>query len=234
MPQTSPHTPESSSERPRVGLFLVPAHRSDAPLADPAGWYGLDPQRLGWLIRHYTRDGDVVLDLDNHPTVASAARHLHRHPATLTTDGDHTQVRFTDDRPARARLTEDGVALLLAGLPRPGDDRLGIHATTEAMHLWHRLLRPGGFILTALSAAGAPPGRISRRTTVITAARAAGLRYHQHLPVLLVPLPAVEPRTDAAAAVSTRPALLDGRHVPIHMDVLAFTATTTDQEAADA
>jgi hypothetical protein len=234
MPQTFPHTPDSSSERPRVGLFLVPVHRRAAPLADAAAWYGLDPQRLGWLIRHYTRDGDVVLDLDNHPTVASAARYLHRHPATITTDGEHTRVRFTDDRPARARLAEEGIALLLAGLPRPGGDRLGLHSTTEAMHQWHRLLRPGGFILTALPAAGTHPGRISRRSTVITAAQAAGLRYHQHLPVLLVPLPALEPRTDAATAASTRPALLDGRHVPIHMDVLAFTATTIDQEAANA
>lgn len=235
MPQTYPHLPDPSSERPRVGLFLVPVHRRAAPLADAAAWYGLDPQRLAWLIRHYSQDGDVVLDLDNHPTVASAARFLHRHPAAITTDGEHTQVRVTDDRPARARrLAEDGIALLMAGLPRPGGDRLGLHATTEAMHQWHRLLRPGGFILTALPAAGTQPGRVSRRSTVITAARAAGLRYHQHLPVLLVPLPAVEPRTDAATAASIRPALLDGRHLPVHMDVLAFTSHTTDPEAADA
>ncbi|GAA3913521.1 hypothetical protein Aau02nite_72780 [Amorphoplanes auranticolor] len=103
MPQTSPHTPDSGSDRPLIGLFLVPPHRRDAPLADAATWYGLDPQRLAWLIRHYTRDGDVVLDLDNHPIVARAARYLHRRPVTITADGDHTQVRLTDDRPARAR-----------------------------------------------------------------------------------------------------------------------------------
>lgn len=235
MPQTHPHSPEPSSERPRVGLFLIPPHHRAAPLDDPAAWYGIDPQRLAWLIRHYTRDGDVVLDLDNHPSVASAARYLNRRPATIATDGDQTRLRFTDDRPARVRhLAEDGVALLLAGLPRPGADHIGPHATAEAMHQWHRLLRPGGFMLTALPAGGPQPGRISMRSTVITAARTAGLRYHQHLPVLLVPLPAVEPRTDAAHAASTRPALLDGRHLPIHLDVLAFTTTTIDQEAADA
>jgi len=105
---------------------------------------------------------------------------------------------------------------------------------TEAMHRWHRLLRPGGFMLTVVPATGPEPGRISHRSLVITAARAAGLRYHQHLPVLLVPLPTAEPRTDASRAAGTRPALLDGRHLPIHLDVLAFAATTTDQEATDA
>ena len=232
MPQTYPHIPDPRSERPRVGLFLVPAHRRTAPLVDAAAWYGLDPQRLAWLIRHYTHDGDVVLDLDNHRSVADAARYLHRHPATITTDGDHTRV--TDDQPSHARRrAEPGVALLLAGLPRPGNNRLGLHAVTEAMHQWHRLFRPGGFILTALPA-GSAPGRVSRRSTVITAAQAAGLRYHQHLPVLLVPLPAHDPRTEPGTAANTRPALLNGRHVPTHMDVLAFTATTIDPEATDA
>ncbi|WP_328366672.1 hypothetical protein [Micromonospora zamorensis] len=230
MPQTSPHHPE----RPPVGLFLVPAHHGDAPLIDPAAWHGIDPRRLAWLIRHYTHDGDLVADLDNHPTVFRAARYLHRYPVTITSDGG--RIRVTDDRPARARrLAEDGLALLLAGLPRPDGHRLGSHDTAEAMRLWHRLLRPGGFVLVALHARAPEPGRrISRRSTVISAARIAGLRYHQHIPVLVVPLPAHDPRTDAATAASTPPALLDGRHLHTHMDVLAFTATTLDQEDTDA
>lgn len=237
MPQTHPHTPGPNPERPRVGLFLVPPHRRHVPLADKASWYGVDPQRLAWLIRHYTLAGDVVLDLDAHPTVARAARHLHRHPAVLVIDGDTTRVRLTGIRARPAsirRLCHSGVSLLLAGLPRPGGDRFELHAMTEAMRQWHRLLRPGGFVLIALPAAGPEPGQVSRRSLVITAARAAGLRYHQHLPVLLVPLPAAEPRTETSRAADIRPALLGGRHLPIHLDVLAFAATTTDQEATDA
>jgi len=237
MPQTHPHSPEPSPERLRVGLFLVPPHRRRVPLADEAAWYGLDPQRLAWLIRHYTRAGDVVLDLDAHPTVALAAQHLRRHPAVLLTDSDTTRVQLPGirARPTHVRSRSDTRAsLLLAGLPRPGDDHLNLHTMTESMHQWHRLLHPGGFLLTALPAAGPQPGRISRRSLVITAARAAGLRYHQHLPVLLVPLPTAEPRTDASRAAATRPALLDGQHLPIHLDVLAFAATTTDQEATHA
>lgn len=234
MPQTHPHHhSEPRAERPPVGLILVPAHRRDAPLVDPAAWYGLDSQRLAWLIRHYTRDGDVVADLDNHATVANAARYLHRHPATITTDGH--RIRVTHDRPRRARcFAEDGIALLLAGLPRPDGHRLGLHDTAEAMHRWHRLLRPAGFVLVALPARAPEPGRISRRSAVISAGRIAGLRYHQHIPVLVVPLPAHDPRTDAATAASTPPALLDGRHLHAHMDVLAFTATALDQEDTDA
>ncbi|WP_433615307.1 hypothetical protein ACQP2P_11185 [Dactylosporangium sp. CA-139114] len=237
MPQTDLHTADPSPERPRVGLFLVPAHLRRAPLADAASWHGLDPHRVAWLIRHYTRAGDVVLDLDAHPSVARAARYLHRHPAIVVADGDTHRVRLTGvrARPTRVRrLTEAGVSLLLAGLPQPGGDRLGLHALTEATHQWRRLVRPGGFVLTVLAPAPPQPGRVSRRSTVIAAARAAGLRYHQHLPALLVPLPATEPRTDPATAADTRPALLDGRHALIHLDVLAFRSTTTDQEATDA
>lgn len=229
MPQTQSHHPE----RPPVGLFLVPAHRRAAPLVDPAAWQGLDPQRLAWLIRHYTRDGDLVADLDNHPTVSKAARYLHRHSGTITTDGD--DLRVTDGRPVRARrVAEDGVALLLAGLPRPDRDDLGLCDTAAAMHRWHRLLRPGGFVLVALPTHGLESGQISRRSIVISAARIAGLNYHQHIPVLVLPLPAHDPRTDAATAASTVPALLHGRHLRTHMDVLAFTATTLDQEDTDA
>lgn len=237
MPQTHPHTPEPDPERPRVGLFLVPPHRQHTSLADEAAWYGIDPQRLAWLIRQYTRTGDVVLDLDAHPTVALATQHLHRHPAILLTEGDSTRIQLPGirARPTHIRSRSDTRAsLLLAGLPRPGNDRLHLHAMTEAMHQWHRLLHPGGFLLTALPAADPQPGQISHRSLIITSARAAGLRYHQHLPVLLVPLPTAEPRTDTVHAAGTPPALLDGRHLPIHLDILAFAATTTDQEATDA
>jgi hypothetical protein len=203
-------------------------------MADPAAWHGIDPQRLAWLIRHYTRAGDVVLDVGNHPSVAHAAHYLHRHPATLVTEGDQSWVQLTDVRARAAHAAKPSplpVSLLLAGLPGPGRERLGLRAMTETMHQWHRLLRPGGFLLIALTPCGTEPRRVSQRSTVITAARAAGLRYHQHLPVLLVPLPDTEPRTDAASAATIPAALRDGRHLPVHLDVLAFAASTIDQES---
>ncbi|GAA3346615.1 hypothetical protein GCM10020358_58280 [Amorphoplanes nipponensis] len=234
MPQTHQHHPQTTPQQSHVGLLLLPAHQLTTPPADPAAWHGIDPHRLARLIAHYTRAGDVVLDLDNHPGVAHAARYLHRHPATLVTDGDHTDVRATAQRPESgglADVAERGVSLLLTGLPRSVG---GLHELAEVMRRWHRLLRPGGFVLIALAPTGAEPRPVPHRSTVVTAARAAGLRYHQHLPVLLVPLPAVEPRTDAATAAITRPALLGGRHVPVHLDVLAFAASSIDQGAVRA
>ncbi|WP_255599282.1 hypothetical protein [Micromonospora sp. RL09-050-HVF-A] len=57
------------------------------------------------------------------------------------------------------------------------------------MSTWRLLLRPGGFLIAGLTTTPPPPGRFSYRATVIAAARAAGLFYHQHIPALLVPLP---------------------------------------------
>lgn len=206
-------------------------------MSDAASWYGIDPQRLAWLVRHYTRAGDVVLDIKNHPSVARVAQYLRRHPAVLVTEGDRSDVRLADvpTTPGAMTLPPLKVALLLAGLSSPGEVPLDLNATSEAMHQWRGLLRPGGFLLVALPArAPGGPDRVSRRSTVVAVARAAGLRYHQHLPVLLVPLPSTEPRTEPSTAAQTNPALLDGRHLPVHMDVLAFSLTAIDQEAADA
>jgi hypothetical protein len=206
-------------------------------MIDPAAWHGIDAPRLAWLIEHYTRAGDVVLDVGNHPSVAHVAHYLHRHPATLVTEGDQHWVQLTDVLVRAAHAAKPSslpVSLLLAGLTGPGRERLDLPAMTETMHQWHRLLRPGGFLLTALTPRGTEPRRVSQRSTVITAARATGLRYHQHLPVLLVPLPDTEPRTDAASAATIPAVLLDGRHLPVHLDVLAFAASTIDQESTHA
>jgi hypothetical protein len=219
MPQTHPHHTDPAADRPRVALLLVTSH----PQADDEpGWYGIAAPRLAWLIGHYTRAGDVVLDRDNHPAVARAAEYLNRRTATF--------VPGRDDPPSRTLVHE--AKLVLAGLSRP--ELESVPGLAEAMRSWHQLLRPGGFLLTGLPPAGTEPRRTSVRTTVIRAARAAGLRYHQHLPVVLVPLPDDEPRTSAASAAPIAPALLDGRHLPVHLDVLVFAASTLDEETTHA
>lgn len=234
MPHIQPHHPEPDPHRPHVALLLVPAHLRTAPAADPAAWHGIDTHRLCRLIAHYTRADDVVLDLDNHPSVANAARYLHCRPATIVTEDGHTGVRATARRAGSGDtmdVTEHGVSLLLAGLPRSTN---GLHETTEAMRRWHRLLRPGGFALVALTPTDGERRPVTQRSTVVAAARAAGLRYHQHLPFPLVPLPAAEPRTDPATATDTPAALLGGRHASIHVNVLAFAASRIGQEVVRA
>jgi hypothetical protein len=216
MPQTHPHhtDPDGDQQRPRVALLLVSPHRP-SPAGDEPDWYGIDPPRLAWLISRYTRAEDLILDLDRHPAVRQAAAYLHRRTAIVDPDTS-----------APERIHE--AALVLAG---PAHLDLGnLPRLAEAMRGWHRLLRPGGFLLTVLPPAATEGRRTSRRTAVITAAGAAGLRYHQHLPVVLVPLPDDEARTQAASAASIAPALLNGRHLPVHLGVLAFAASTLDEE----
>lgn len=241
MPQTHHVGPGARAERVPVGIFLPPPTRGrsrTAPARRLADWHGLDARNVARLVATYTRRGDLVLDLDGHPTITRAARYLRRHPARLVTDRDGRLLRIdgvSDDDASRARrlAKQPGVGLVVWTPPRPGRYGLDLHEMAQAMRRWRALLRPGGFLLTALAAHSTGNGPVSHRSTVITAARAAGLLYHQHLLVVQVSLPDQEPRAEADTAAGTRPRLPGGRHVPAHVDLLVFAATMTGLEAAD-
>jgi hypothetical protein len=229
MPQT--HTTDTRPTRAPVGLFLHPTH-THRP-TDTAGrvlsdWYGVHPDHVAHLIARYTRDGDTVLDIDGHPTVAAAAEYLHRRPILAVTDGDNPdgETERLDGR--SADTARRGAGLVVATLPRLDIDSRDTHAISHALDRWQALLRPGGFLVVLLTA-GPGTSALGHRSTVIAAARTAGLLYHQHIPALLVPLPATEPRTEAA--IAPHPPLLAGRHVPAHRDLLVFASLTP--EAAD-
>jgi hypothetical protein len=226
-----------------VGLFLASMpHRRRSPFTRPGvpDWHGLSPSTIACLIRHYTRFGDVVLDLDEHPTVAAASRYLRRAPAKLVTRGGTSRVRLVPPRPKVDRPRRvvcrpgPGADLITVTLPRAGTDSLDLHGLTHATSTWRRLLRPGGHLIAALTACTAEAGAFSRRSTVIAAARAAGLLYHQHIPVLLVPLPEHDPRTDPepAAEPAEGRRLPDGRHLPTFRDLVVFAGTATAEEAS--
>ncbi|RZU48816.1 hypothetical protein EV385_0541 [Krasilnikovia cinnamomea] len=217
MPQT--HTLDARPPAP-VGLLLTPTH-SRRP-ADPAGrtvpdWYGIHPDHVARLIARYTRDGDTVLDTDGHPSVAAAAEYLGRRSGVAVTNGEdpHRRPEPLDGVEGR------GAGLVLATLPRLGVDSRDTHANSCALGAWRAWLRPGGFLIVLLTA-GPGTAPIGHRSTVIAAARTAGLLYHQHIPALLVPLPEVEPRTESPFV--PRPPLLAGRHVPAHRDLLVFAS----------
>lgn len=241
-----------------VGLLLPPAsqprtrrhRRQTAPIApDLPDWNGLRSPTVAHLICHYTRLGDVVVDLDEHPSVIEAARHLRRAAARLVPSHDGPRVRLVPPPPAGrwprrvARRPGPGADLIFATLPRPDADTLDLHAMTTAMITWRPLLRTGGILLAALTTSTPQPGRIGHRSTVIAAARAAGLLYHQHIPYLLVPAPQHEPRTETGVEPRVEPQpgdaepqevdgrrLLAGRHVPAYRDLLAFAGTATGEE----
>jgi hypothetical protein len=232
MPHPHPVDPGAGAQPPvPVGIFLASTpttHSGTGRL--PAGWYGLDARSFAHLIATYTRPRDVVVDLDGHPMVRQVARYLRCHPATLVAgpDPDSVRIQPVDAVPAWRRVGRRGAGLLLACLPRPGCfDLAGLrHAFVQ----WRGLLRDGGYVLTILSADRREADPAGHRTAVIAAARAAGLRYHQHLLVVRVALGEREPRAEADIAAAISPRLLDGRHVRAHTDLLVFAA---DQEAAD-
>jgi hypothetical protein len=129
-PTTNQPTPDRPTPREPVpiGLFLAPPHHDrPTPFARPGvpDWHGLPPRNVAHPIAHYTRFGDVVLDLDAHPTIAAAARYLRRAPARLITHAGHTRVRLTapppgQDRPRRVVCSPGpGANLVVVTLPRP-------------------------------------------------------------------------------------------------------------------
>jgi hypothetical protein len=75
-------------------------------------------------------------------------------------------------------------------------------------------LTPGGFLITAVDPTGAHGDFADHATTVIVAARACGLAYHQHLVTVTRPLP----ETDGPP-----PPLLSGARRPrVHADLYVF------------
>jgi hypothetical protein len=225
MPQTHPTTTNTSLPPVPVGVLLPPprrTRRATPAVGEPADWYGLDARTAGLIVTTYTRPADVVIDLDAHPVMARAVRALHRHPATLTTH----RHRPRPPAPGRRRIVvrRPGAGLIIASLPPAGGSSGDLHAMTAAMHTWRSMLRPGGFLLVAI-------GSVGQHSTVITAARVAGLLYHQHLLAVRVPLPEYEPRAMADTAAPTPPTLVQGRHIRAHTDLLAFAATAGDADA---
>ncbi len=230
MPQHHPtdtHHHEPRPPRAPVALLLPPTHpywptdHTGRPLPD---WYGVHPDHVARLIARYTRDDDLVLDTDNHPTITAAAEYLHRrHSRTTHRDPEPLWPNGTlvDDPPA-------GAGLVLATLPRLDVDRRDTDALAQRIADWGQLLRPGGH-LGVLLTTGPGTALHIHRSAVIAAARTVGLRYHQHIPAIVVALPATEPRTEPVPA--NHQPLRQGRHERTHRDLVLFA--TTNPEAAD-
>lgn len=243
------HSTPTGPQPVPVGLFLASARRArtsrrrsgDASAPAAPGlpdWNGLSSADLAYVIRRYTRSGDVVLDLDAHPSVIEAARYLRRAPARLVTSHHGPQAQLVPPPAGRwprrvVHRPGPGANLILVTLPRTEANSLDLHGTTRAMSTWRRLLRPGGHLVAALTADGPQPAKVSHRSTVIAAARAAGLIYHQHIPVLLIALPERDPRTEPESLEDADDGrrLLAGRHLPAFHNVLVFAGTATSEEA---
>ncbi|MEU8159505.1 hypothetical protein [Micromonospora parva] len=236
MPKPSSTAPGDRPQPVPVGLLLPRTRVPRTPRPGVPDWHGLSPNHLAYLIRRYTDAGDVVLDVDAHPAAIAATAYLRRVPARLVTGRHGLRVRLLPPAPGRrnrrvARWPGARVDLILATLPG-GAKRLAPDDVATAMTAWRPLLRPGGFLLVGLTTPQPQPGEFSHRATVIAAARAAGLFYHQHIPAVLVPLPEHEPRTapEHPDEADDGRRLLAGRHLPAFRDLLVFGTTATGEE----
>lgn len=222
MPQPSGPDANTAPSPVPISIFLHRPPPTDASASGPIDWCGVQQPDLAHLIGRLTSRGDLVVDLDRHPLVARVARHLGRQPGHLHTDGRQIWLRPTS--PARrfvGRCYRAG--LVTVRLPRPDAHSADLHGMTHAMHTWRSLLRPGGFLLTALTEVSPVGSAVSHRTTVITAARAAGLYFRQEFLVLRTALPEHEPRALPDPTGCPPPALLDGRHDVVHLRLEAFS-----------
>jgi hypothetical protein len=198
--------------RPRTELTPVPA----AILLPTAGSGGrparlragrLSVEATCRLVATYTRAGEPVADLDHDPHTTTAAAWLDRLP--ITVDTDHDPIR-----PRSSAVAQ----LVIARLPRPGIR--GLAGTTNWMrHVRAHVLAPGGYLIAVVTPTIRAGRYLDHATTVIAAAKAAGLCWQQQLLHVRSPLPETEPANDAATAGG----LARGRHLRIHDDLFVLT-----------
>jgi hypothetical protein len=114
----------------------------------------------------------------------------------------------------------------------PPADLAGLSA---AMRTWRAGLRPGGYLLTALTTARFDHDDAEHlliyRASVIAAARTAGLTWQQEWLVLTTPPPTDEPRAVPGPPLDLPSSLVDGRHLRVHRKLLAFRNDTGGRDA---
>jgi SAM-dependent methyltransferase len=214
MPNRVTKHPTTTTERVPVGLFLPAQHSGDTA----ASWRWLSPSALAHLIHRYTVVGDTVLNLDGHPAITAASHHLDRTAASQVTDRDPAEA---------AGAPALGISVAKATVALGTVQEAPLADLTQTIARWRRLLRPGGHLVLAL--AGPPiTEEGSLRTTVVTAARAAGLVYHQHIPVVLVPLSECDSGPADIDRHVADERLYDRPHARTHRDLLIFATTTTE------
>jgi hypothetical protein len=125
--------------------------------------------------------------------------------------------------------------LIFTALPRPDVPPSDLAGLSAAMRTWRAGLRPGGYLLTALTTShpdhGGAEHPLIYRATVITAARAAGLTWQQEWLVLTAPPPTDEPRAVPGPPLDLPSALVDGRHLRVHVKLLALRNDTGGRDA---
>jgi hypothetical protein len=215
------------------------ADRSRSPRAG-----ALDPHVVCRLIATYTGADGLVIDLDAHPATTATADWIDRYAALVITHRDHpagpgtpTPVRLFSSYGERATTiavhadqladvlhAAAGTADLIitryphvdADITEPIDLRLLAQACAVA-------LRPGGVLAVTVAHVDASGRFADHASHAVTAAKAAGLVYHQHLIAIDEPLrePPLEQRVERPDADACRDT--DFTHRRQHTDLLIFT-----------
>jgi hypothetical protein len=217
MPQTHP-TASATGLLPIPVAVLLPTPtsgpRGGSAVRDLPDWHGVTARDTAGLITRLSAEGELVIELDGHPTILRAAEYHGRRSGSAL-PGRTEAVRHR--RPA---------GLIFAALPRPGIAPGGLGSLSTAMQTWRAGLRPGGYLLTVLTRPGsgedATEHPLIYRAGVIAAARTAGLTWQQEFLVLNAPPPTDEPRAMPGTPVDLPSALVNGRHLCVHVKVLAF------------
>jgi hypothetical protein len=235
MPQTHLTASATGLVPVPVAVFLpAPTGQHPAsPVNQLPSWHGVTARDAASLVRRLSTAGDLVIELDRHPTITRAAEYLGRR-VSAALPGVHI---FGPPVPGQTVSTRSShpAGLIFAALPRPAVPPGDLAGLSAAMRSWRTGLRPGGYLLTALTLSGLDHGGaehpLNYRASVIAAARAARLTWQQEWLVLTAPPPSDDPRAVPSPPLDLPSALVDGRHRRVHRKLLAFRNNTGGRDA---
>jgi hypothetical protein len=219
---------------PRPGLAPVPIAvilppTEPTPAASRRGGRhrcgdGLTPAAAGLILAHYTRHDDLVIDLSADPAITAAAIELDRRISHRLTLRERRARPATDQNRTPAAVRRAGLILDRApgGLHRID----GLHRLTQWIRVRRDVLDHAGVLLLRVDSPTVDGRFTDPASGLVTAARACGLIYHQHL--IAVTNPLAEPAGDDAAPDTVPPRLIGGRHYRTHLDLYAFLAGGID------
>ncbi|MCK9931107.1 hypothetical protein MXD62_28850 [Frankia sp. Mgl5] len=187
----------SHIEQPRIiPLTVWPTTTQQTPGALPA-------EAAARAIATFSHSGDLVIGVDDSGILTGATDYLHRRYAGL-----HRPQR-SGTTPRITRCRERDAGLIIDHPPVAGPESL-----LSDLSMLAGLLRPGGYLLTVHTPTG---GATDPLADTITAARATGLRYLQHIIILTAPIHDSElhPHTEGLSG--------GGLLEPVHTDLAVFT-----------
>ncbi len=189
-------SPPAVGDHPRTVPLTVWPTMTDAPPGD------IPPAAAARAVAAFSTPNDLVVVIDGPAIFRDATTHLHRRYMAVSRPGGET------DGPDFSPMA--GTAGLVIDRPPAGTPQVLLPGFVRTAGM----LRPGGILLTVPTPTSGPTDPLAAG---ITTARAAGLRYLQHIVLLTTPI------TDGHLhpAGPRRPA--GGLLTPVHTDLAVFT-----------